>query len=107
MALNKACAEEIEKFCEGNFFHDDTLLCLSKWTKPEDLGEKCQTVLKWAIPEEEEKKVVTDELGMSDADYQEKKEWMKKRAAARGDSIERLKQKEIDRKKEEHRRAME
>jgi len=107
MAMNKACAAEIEQFCEGQFFHDDTLLCLSKWTKPEDLGSQCSTVMAWSVPEEEEKKVVTDELGMSDADYQEKKEWMKKRAAARGDSIERLKQKEVDRKKEEERRAME
>lgn len=109
MALNKGCAEDIESFCDGNQFHDDTILCLTKWTPAENLGEKCAKVLKWAVPAapEGEDSLITDELGLSDKDYEEKKEWQKKRREARGDAIERMAMKKEDAKKEEDRVALE
>lgn len=109
IALNKACMEDLENFCDGAAFADDTIDCLSKRTPREDLSENCQKVMSWAVPETEaeEEQVVTDELGLSEQDYAEKKEWQKKRAAARGEAIERMKMKEVDRKKEEDRVALE
>lgn len=109
IALNKACAEDIETHCDSNHFHDDTILCLTKWTQLDNLNEQCQKVLAWAVPEDmaADKPVVTDELGMSEKDHEEKKEWMRKRKEARGESIERMKLKEEDRKKEEDRVALE
>merc|ERR1712187_390674 len=63
----------------------------------------------WAIPQddEEEGETVTDELGMSDEDIASKKEWQAKRKAVREEAIERMKMKEVDRKKEEDRVALE
>lgn len=109
IALNKACEEDLETHCEGNHFSDDTLLCLTKWTPLDHLSEQCQKVVGWAAPKEAEgdEKVVTDELGLSDKDYEEKKEWMRKRKEARGDSIERMKMKETDKKAEEDRVSLE
>lgn len=109
IALNKACGEDIENSCDGNYFHDDTILCLSKWVQKDNLTPKCQGVLSWAVPDAEEDgdKVVTDELGLSEEDHKEKQEWMAKRKAARGDAIERMKMKDVDRKNEEDRVALE
>jgi len=109
MALNKGCAEDIESHCDGNHFHDDTILCLTKWTPAENLGEKCTKVLKWAVPAapEGEDSLITDELGMSEKDYEEKKEWQKKRREARGDAIDRIAMKKADARKEEDRVALE
>lgn len=110
IALNKACAADIEEHCEAGQFSDDTLLCLTKWTQKENLSPKCQSVMEWAVPSADAE-VVTDELGMSDEDYQEKKAWQAKRKAEReqamGTMKDREKQKEIDRKKEEDRVALE
>jgi len=92
IALNKACAEDIESFCDGGTFTDDTILCLTKWTDRDNLSPKCQNVLKWAVVEEPEtdEAPVTDELGMSEKDYAEKKAWQAKRKVARGAAIEKL-----------------
>jgi len=110
IALNKACADDIEAHCDAGQFTDDTILCLTKWAPQDAVSAKCKGVLSWAVPgaeEGEDGEVVTDELGMSDEDYKEKKEWQAKRKAARGDSIERLKQKDVDKKKEEDRVSLE
>jgi len=111
IALNAACAEDIESFCDGNQFGNDLLLCLTKWTPLDNLSEKCQKVLSWAAPKEEEaaagKPVTTDELGMTEEEEAEKKAWMKKRAEGRGDAIERMKQKKEDAIKEEDRVSLE
>lgn len=111
VALNSACSEDIEKHCDGSFFSSDTILCLKTWTDPESLSEKCTNVMKWAIPapaeEESSEEGPTDELGMSDQDRQEKKEWQEKRKAARGDAIERMKMKERDAQKEKERVELE
>jgi len=108
MALNKACGEDIEKFCDGAFFSDDTIICLTQWTEKENLSPRCQGVLSWAVPqkEESEEEAVTDELGMSEKDYEEKKEWQAKRKAVRTEAIERMKMKDVDKKKEEDRVAL-
>merc|ERR1712106_1207328 len=49
------------------------------------VSPKCKGVLSWAVPQEEaaDEEVVTDELGMSDEDYKEKKECQKKKAEDR------------------------
>eukprot|EP00929_Paragymnodinium_shiwhaense_P001905 TRINITY_DN102116_c0_g1_i1.p1 TRINITY_DN102116_c0_g1~~TRINITY_DN102116_c0_g1_i1.p1 ORF type:complete len:306 (-),score=113.82 TRINITY_DN102116_c0_g1_i1:97-957(-) len=109
IALNKACTEDMEKSCDDAMFSDDTVLCLTKWIEPEALTEKCKAVLQWAVPssEEEEAEEGFDELGMSQKDREEKEEWQKKRKAVREEAIERMKMKEVDRKKEEERRALE
>jgi len=116
IALNKGCAEDIEERCDNNMFHDDTILCLTKWTPLDHLSEKCQKMLSWAVPSAETAEVVTDELGkvaekeeweMSEKDKADKKEWQKKRAASRGEAIERMKQKDVDKKREEDRVALE
>jgi len=113
IALNKACADDIEQHCDSSgAYHDDTILCLTKWTQPDNLSPKCAGVLSWAVPEAESSEtVVTDELGMSDADYAEKEEWKKKRKAAREEAMAKMgdmkTMKEEDRKKEEDRVALE
>jgi len=110
IALNNACSEDISKFCDENFFGEDTTLCLTQWTQPEDLSEKCRKVIAWAVPksdEDEEDVERADQNGMTEKDHREKMEWREKRKAARGDAIERMKMKERDRKKEEDRVALE
>merc|ERR1740121_3227350 len=71
----------------------------------------CASVLEWAVPKDEEGEEEgdgpTDELGMSQKDYEEKEEWRAKRKAVRDQAIERMKMKEVDRKKEEDRVALE
>merc|ERR550532_1516059 len=46
VALNRACDEDIRKFCDESFFTDDTILCLKTWTDPESLSSKCASVMK-------------------------------------------------------------
>lgn len=109
VALNTACAADIKKFCDEGFFTDDTVLCLKTWTDPENLSEKCAKTLRWAAPdsdeadEEESSEGPTDELGMSDKDREEKKEWQAKRKLGRQGAIDRMKMKEADAKKEKER----
>jgi len=98
IALNVACKDDIAKFCDDNHFSDDTILCLMEWTDQRDLTTKCSGVMKWAIPEKvgEAKKAVTDELGLSDKDYAEKREWQAKRKAEREAAIGRMKDAKAD-----------
>lgn len=108
IALNKACSAEIQSICDDAFFSGDTVLCLTQWASPDQLSQMCTSVMEWAIPKpDENEEGPTDELGLSEKDYEEKKEWQRKRREARGDAIERLKMKEADRKKEEDRVALE
>eukprot|EP00440_Ansanella_granifera_P012538 gb/GFBE01013623.1/.p1 GENE.gb/GFBE01013623.1/~~gb/GFBE01013623.1/.p1 ORF type:complete len:291 (+),score=115.75 gb/GFBE01013623.1/:1-873(+) len=109
MALNTACADEIESLCEEEFYSHETMPCLIKFRASEDdISEKCSSVMKWALPVEEvEAQGVTDELGMSEQDLEEKREWQAKRKAGREAAMERMKMKEIDAKKEQERRELE
>lgn len=108
MALNTACVDEIEQFCEEEFFAESTLPCLVKHkASDEEISPKCKSVMEWALPEVEDAETVTDELGMSEKDRQEKEEWREKRRKGREDAIERMKMKERDAKKEKERRELE
>lgn len=108
MALNTACVEEIEQLCDEEFFAENTMPCLVKYrASDEEISDKCQSVMQWALPEPEEEESVTDELGMSEKDRQEKEEWREKRRKGREDAIERMKMKEADAKKEKERRELE
>jgi len=111
IAVNTACREDIEKKCDEAFFTDDTVPCLTQWNERDDLTERCQGVLKWAVPEDDDLddlEEATDELGLTEDEAAEQdKEWKERRKAGRGDAIELLKMKEADRKKEEDRVALE
>lgn len=110
IALNGACTEDIEKFCDGAAFSDDTILCLTQWTEPESLSARCRGVISWAVPQdeaEEEEEGEEPDAGMSDQDKEEKKEWQAKRKAVRDEAINRMKLKEEDKKKEDDRVALE
>lgn len=94
IALNVACKEDIQKFCDESFFSTDTTLCLTVWTSQSDLSPKCASVLEWAAPKKEETADdvgPTDELGLSDKDYAEKREWQAKRKSGRQAAIEKIK----------------
>jgi len=67
---NDACSKEIEEKCQGMFYSDDTMVCLTQWTRPEDLGADCVATL----PKKEEESEEVDES---------KKEWRAKRKAER------------------------
>jgi len=110
IALNVACGADIDKFCDEALFSEDTTVCLTQWTEPGDLSGKCRGVLAWAVPAADvdgDEEGPTDELGMSEKDKEEKREWQAQRRAARGDAIERMKMKEADRKKEQERLSLE
>lgn len=113
MALNTACAEELEQLCEEEFYSHETVPCLTKYNTAEEeesISDKCKSVMKWALPSEEEvpeEEKVTDELGMTDQDRQEKEEWRAKRKAGREAAMDRMKQKEVDAKKEKERAELE
>lgn len=104
VALNVACSEDIVKFCEDNHFTQDTILCLSTWTDQESLSSRCVKVMKWAVPKKDEDET-TDELGLSEKDYAEKKAWQAKRKHIREAAIEL--HKESDAEKEKTRIKME
>merc|ERR1711920_66537 len=105
IALNVACADVIGKSCDDAFFSRDTVLCLGEWNDPASIDSKCANVMKWAIPKKDEDGGPTDELGMSEKDYAEKKAWQAKRKSERSAAIERMK--ETDKQKEEDRQEME
>mmetsp|Transcript_30088 Transcript_30088/g.82656 ORF Transcript_30088/g.82656 Transcript_30088/m.82656 type:complete len:292 (-) Transcript_30088:223-1098(-) len=112
IALNAACASDIAQFCDSAFFSQDTVLCLTTWVDADSLTQKCASVMKWAIPnaDDEEKgntEGPTDELGMSQKDLEEKKEWQAKRKQARNAAIDRMKMKEADAAKEKERVELE
>lgn len=97
IALNVACADEISKFCDESFFTDDTVLCLAEWTPRQNLGDKCAKVVKWAAPQKDGEGP-TDELGLSEKDYAEKRKWQADRKAGRGAAIEKMRE---DKRKDE------
>mmetsp|Transcript_10682 Transcript_10682/g.24314 ORF Transcript_10682/g.24314 Transcript_10682/m.24314 type:complete len:168 (+) Transcript_10682:49-552(+) len=69
--LNDKCAAEIDKFCSGMAYNDDTLVCLTQWTQQSDLSADCVA----ALPKKEEE---------TDAEVdKEKAEWRRKRKEAR------------------------
>ncbi|CAE7721828.1 unnamed protein product [Symbiodinium pilosum] len=43
--VNKACDSEIEQFCQGMYYHGDTMTCLTQWTSPSDLSSSCTAAL--------------------------------------------------------------
>merc|ERR1719420_2348364 len=93
IALNQACEGDIEKFCDESYYSEDTVLCLTEWTRMDDLSPKCKTVVKWAAPKSEEgddsgEGGEEDDSGMSETEKQEKKEWHEKRKANRADAVE-------------------
>lgn len=90
IALNVACADDIEQFCDGGHFTDDTVLCLSEWNR-HNLGSKCAKVVEWAAPKKEGSGP-TDELGMSEEDYAEKRRWQAERKQGRGAAIEKMRE---------------
>lgn len=93
IAMNTACAPDISKYCEDAFFSRDTVLCLTVWTDQDSLSPKCKSVLEWAAPKKQgdgDGDGPTDELGMSEKDYEEKRQWQAQRRAARGAAIEKL-----------------
>lgn len=103
IALNVACKEDIQKFCDEAFFGPDTTLCLTVWHNS-DVSSKCAAVLEWAAPKTEEaadEAGPTDELGLSEKDYAEKREWQAKRKSGRQAAIEKLKSAKDDRDLEE------
>jgi len=106
IALNVACADALGTYCEEAFFSRDTVLCLTSWIDQESLSDKCKSVMKWAIPRKDEAEDgPTDELGMSEKDYEEKRAWQLKRKAERSAAVERMK--ESDGQKEKKRLEME
>merc|ERR1711976_621919 len=82
----------------GAFFSGDTVICLSEWINQDDIDSKCSSVMKWAIPKKDDTR--TDELGMSEKDYAEKREWQAKRKNARVAAIERMRETDAQREKE-------
>ncbi|CAE7816961.1 HMCN1 [Symbiodinium necroappetens] len=43
--VNKACDSEIEQFCQGMYYHGDTMTCLTQWTSQSDLSSGCVAAL--------------------------------------------------------------
>eukprot|EP00429_Kryptoperidinium_foliaceum_P047831 CAMPEP_0176107074 /NCGR_PEP_ID=MMETSP0120_2-20121206/53734_1 /TAXON_ID=160619 /ORGANISM="Kryptoperidinium foliaceum, Strain CCMP 1326" /LENGTH=165 /DNA_ID=CAMNT_0017441201 /DNA_START=60 /DNA_END=557 /DNA_ORIENTATION=+ len=93
MAINDACAAEIEGSCSGMAYSDDTMVCLTQWTAQDTLSAGCAA----ALPKKEDK-----EDAAVDA---EKKAWREKRKKARKDAQDMMeKEKKKDEKKEKKRR---
>merc|ERR1719198_2395811 len=91
MAINDACADEIERSCSGMAYSDDTMVCLTQWTRAEDLSAGCAA----ALPKKEEEQ---------DAEVDKEKEaWRAKRKKARQDAADMM-QKEQDKGKKQRRR---
>lgn len=102
IALNQACEGDIEKFCDESYFSEDTVLCLTEWTRMDDLSAKCKTVVKWAAPgkdDEGEGEGGEEEDTMSETEKAEKKAWHEKRKANRADAVE-LRRKEEEKEAE-------
>mmetsp|Transcript_10640 Transcript_10640/g.15954 ORF Transcript_10640/g.15954 Transcript_10640/m.15954 type:complete len:170 (-) Transcript_10640:122-631(-) len=93
MALNDACAEELERSCSGMAYSDDTLVCLTQWTAQDTLGSACKDQL----PKKEAES--------SEEVDKEKEEWRRKRKAARQAAQDMMdKEKGQDSKKKRRRR---
>lgn len=52
--VNEACESEIENFCQGMFFHGDTMTCLTQWTSASDLSTGCAGTLPKKADDDEE-----------------------------------------------------
>merc|ERR1719333_1186471 len=87
MALNDACAAEIEKSCSGMVYSDDTIVCLTQWTQASDLSAECAA----ALPKKEE-----EDPAKVDA---EKAAWRAKRKAAREESMNMMDNEKASKKK--------
>eukprot|EP00928_Gymnodinium_smaydae_P080447 TRINITY_DN64136_c0_g1_i1.p2 TRINITY_DN64136_c0_g1~~TRINITY_DN64136_c0_g1_i1.p2 ORF type:complete len:209 (+),score=69.75 TRINITY_DN64136_c0_g1_i1:80-628(+) len=79
--INKECEAEIEEHCQGQFYHGDTMTCLTQWAPQDALGAGCKDLL----PKKEEKEEEVDK---------EKEAWRAKRKAARAQA-----QKDIEKEK--------
>jgi len=90
IAINQGCEADVEKFCDEAYYSEDTVLCLTEWTRRDDLSEKCQDVLKWAGPaaegDKDEEKSEEDD-GMTESERNERKEWRENRKANRADAV--------------------
>merc|ERR1719343_1478624 len=51
--INDLCSTEIEEHCPGMFFHGDTMICLTQWTKPDVLSKACSEALPKKAAEDE------------------------------------------------------
>lgn len=98
IALNIACEKDLAKFCDSAFFSDDTVLCLTEWTDQHSLSPTCSGVMKWALPHKEDDggPGPTDELGLSEQDYADKRAWQAQRKAERGAAIEKMREQKAD-----------
>jgi len=95
IALNVACEETINTYCDGMCFSADTVLCLQKWVDQDSISPKCAGVMSWALPQKDEAgESPTDELGLSAEDYAEKKAWQAKRKGQRVAAVERMRETE-------------
>merc|ERR1740121_751654 len=91
--INDACDAEIQEHCSGNFYHGDTMTCLTTWTSEDKIGAACKSALPAKVDTENE----VDE---------EKEEWRRKRKAARAASIDAInKEKGGGDKKKKRRRS--
>merc|ERR1719245_2742709 len=52
--INDACTAEIERSCSGMAYSDDTMVCLTQWTRAEDLSPECAAALPQKAKEEDE-----------------------------------------------------
>mmetsp|Transcript_68829 Transcript_68829/g.199696 ORF Transcript_68829/g.199696 Transcript_68829/m.199696 type:complete len:173 (+) Transcript_68829:93-611(+) len=93
MAINDACADEIDRSCSGMAYSDDTMVCLTQWTAQDMLSAGCEA----ALP----KKQVEEDQAAVDA---EKKAWREKRKKARQDAQDMMEQEKKSEKKEKKRR---
>merc|ERR1712156_135189 len=69
--INEACSSDIETHCSSMFFHGDTMICLTQWTRPDVLSPGCAT----ALPKKEAESSAEDDA--------EKARWKAQRKAAR------------------------
>eukprot|EP00438_Fugacium_kawagutii_P005540 Skav234073 [mRNA] locus=scaffold2565:80139:83921:+ [translate_table: standard] len=74
--VNQACESEIENFCQGMFFHGDTMTCLTQWTSASDLSTACAGTLPKKADDDEE-------AWLSQQVDAEKAAWRAKKKAAR------------------------
>mmetsp|Transcript_18859 Transcript_18859/g.35355 ORF Transcript_18859/g.35355 Transcript_18859/m.35355 type:complete len:174 (+) Transcript_18859:65-586(+) len=79
--VNAACDSEIEQFCQGMFYHGDTMTCLTQWTSASDLSSACAE----SLPKQAED---DDEVDAEKAAWRAKKKAARKAAM---DAIEKEK----------------
>eukprot|EP00929_Paragymnodinium_shiwhaense_P028542 TRINITY_DN16518_c0_g1_i1.p1 TRINITY_DN16518_c0_g1~~TRINITY_DN16518_c0_g1_i1.p1 ORF type:complete len:182 (-),score=56.44 TRINITY_DN16518_c0_g1_i1:103-648(-) len=90
--INVACDADIAEHCSSNYYHSDTMICLTQWTSQDKLGSGCVA----ALPKKEEEEETVDK---------DKEAWRAKRKAAREASMKQMKaEKGGDSKKSKRRR---